>query len=218
MNKYNIAVIRVVTLEDEHILNIHGKLIEKYYPNLNTKTFCIENQYKGIYDDKSHNEAVPKIIKLVKAIYKDFDGVIISCAGDPAVKQLKKDLNIPVIGAGECLSSLSIIYGNKIGVIGIGENTPKSIKEILENKIVKYIQPKNIKNTTDIHKEGGMEAIKNACKEIESVGADVIILGCSGLSTAGVFKHLSKNLLIPVIDPVFAEATIMFALCNKKLY
>ena len=41
MVRKNIVVIRVVTLEDQTLLRMHGDLIEAYYPALRTDSYCI---------------------------------------------------------------------------------------------------------------------------------------------------------------------------------
>ena len=47
--------------------------------------------------------AIPKIIELAKT-FKDIDALILSCADDPAVPELKEQFDIPVIGAGSSVA------------------------------------------------------------------------------------------------------------------
>ena len=48
MVRKNIVVIRVVTLEDQTLLRMHGDLIEAYYPALRTDSYCIGEQPRGV--------------------------------------------------------------------------------------------------------------------------------------------------------------------------
>ena len=66
MVRKNIVVIRVVTLEDQTLLRMHGDLIEAYYPALRTDSYCIGEQPRGVCDLKTKTLAVPKIIALAK--------------------------------------------------------------------------------------------------------------------------------------------------------
>ena len=53
MVRKNIVVIRVVTLEDQTLLRMHGDLIEAYYPALRTDSYCIGEQPRGVCDLKT---------------------------------------------------------------------------------------------------------------------------------------------------------------------
>ena len=64
---YQVGLIRVVTLEDRALLNLHGKMIETYYPQLRVVSQSIPDQPHGIHDAATEDLAVPKIIALAKA-------------------------------------------------------------------------------------------------------------------------------------------------------
>ena len=56
MVRKNIVVIRVVTLEDQTLLRMHGDLIEAYYPALRTDSYCIGEQPRGVCDLKTSSK------------------------------------------------------------------------------------------------------------------------------------------------------------------
>lgn len=60
MDKYTIGLIRVITLEDKEILNLHGRIIESAFPELKVVSRCIEDQPKGIYNEETEREPSPK--------------------------------------------------------------------------------------------------------------------------------------------------------------
>ena len=93
MVRKNIVVIRVVTLEDQTLLRMHGDLIEAYYPALRTDSYCIGEQPRGVCDLKTKTLAVPKIIALAKK-HQDADAIVISCCDDPAVEELREMLSV----------------------------------------------------------------------------------------------------------------------------
>mgnify|MGYP000940899557 CR=1 FL=1 len=118
---YNIGLVRVVSFDDKDLLDLHGQLIEKYYPMLKVISKSIPDQPNGIHNEETEKIAVPKIIELAKG-WKDIDALIISCAGDPAVKELRGVLDIPVIGAG--MHDIQLL---------------KEIEPIVKKDIVKYL-------------------------------------------------------------------------------
>ncbi len=50
-NHFVVGVIRVITVDDPEKLNLHGRIIERVYPQIKTVSRCIRNQPQGIYDD-----------------------------------------------------------------------------------------------------------------------------------------------------------------------
>ena len=90
MVRKNVVVIRVVTLEDQTLLRMHGDLIEAYYPALRTDSYCIGEQPRGVCDLETKTLAVPKIIALAKE-HQDADAIVISCCDDSAVEELREN-------------------------------------------------------------------------------------------------------------------------------
>lgn len=212
---YNIGLIRVVTLNDDRLLNIHGKIIEKYFPMLKVGSKCIADQPYGIYDEETERIAVPKIIELAKN-WTNIDALIISCAGDPAVEELRETLDIPVIGAGESTALLAKSYGEVFGVLGITKEVPKAYTEILGDSIVGTNDVPGIETTIDLMTQGGRKKVIKKALELKTLGAEVIALACTGMATIGIARELEVVCGIPVIDPVVAEGLITYCKCIRK--
>ena len=64
MAKAHFGLIRVVSFENNDIVQLHGRVIEKTFPGLTVSSRCIEDQPRGIYDDETEAQAIPKIIRL----------------------------------------------------------------------------------------------------------------------------------------------------------
>lgn len=211
---YNVGLVRVVSFSDDDLLNLHGKIIEKYFPALKVTSKSIPNQPYGIHDDETESIAVPKIIELAKE-WKGIDALIISCAGDPAVKELKEMLDIPVIGAGESTASLSLRYGEIFGVLGITKDIPRAYIRILGDKIAGTCDVPGVVSTLDLMTDEGKANVINKALELKSLGADVIALACTGMATIGIAKEIEEVCNIPVIDPVIAEGLIAYFECVR---
>jgi len=209
MRTYAIGLIRVLTIQDEELLNAHGKIIEKAFPELKIVSKCIENQPKGIYDEKTEEEAKPKILRLVKEFKKEgVDAIIISCAADPVVEEARKLVSIPVIGAGSSASALALEYGRRIGVLNLTEETPRVIREVLGNNLIAEDHPDGVSNTLDLMTDWGRKEAINATKRLKEKGVEVIVLGCTGMSTIMIAPVLEKEVGIPIIDPVIAAGAV----------
>lgn len=212
---YSIGLIRVVTLPEGDLLNHHGKMIEDKFPMLKVATKCIPDQPYGIYDDETERLAVPKIIELAKN-WENIDALIISCAGDPAVQELRQKLNIPVVGAGESTALLAQRYGKVFGVLGITKEIPVAYRDILGNNIVGTCHVEGVLSTLDLMNKEGKKNVINKAHELKALGAEVIPLACTGMATIGIAKEIEMACGIPVIDPVIAEGLITYFECVRK--
>ena len=99
MKTWRIGLIRVVTMSDRSLMELHGRLIMDSFPELQVESRCIPNQPKGIYSPETKELAVPKILELAEE-FQNVDALVVSCADDPGVPELRQLLSIPVIGAG----------------------------------------------------------------------------------------------------------------------
>lgn len=212
LDKFKIGILRVLTTDNSEVLFSHEKILGEMFPQFELKTKCIPNQYEGIHDEKTYNDAVPKIIKMAVEWENEIDGLIISCAGDPALEILREKLKIPVVGGGHSAAVLSINYGKKIGIIGIEDKPPKAYLEILQEKLIGYELSKGINNTNDLRTDAGRNAIRKSAYKLIEKGADAICFACTGLSTINA-KEILQDLDVPIIDAVIAEGTIMLSAC-----
>lgn len=206
MQKVKIGLIRVVSFEDKKLSELHGRLIEEHFPSLQLISRCIKNQPKGIYDEETKKIAVPKIVELGSQIEEEekVKAIIVSCADDPGVKELRKFLKIPVIGAGSSVAAVALSYSTKVGTLGITEQTPKIMQEILGKHLVAETKPEGIKTTLDLMTDKGKENAFKSVEYLKEKGAEAIALVCTGYSTIGIANDLEKAIGIPVLDAVIA--------------
>jgi allantoin racemase len=204
-----IGVIRVFTTEQEEILEQHGKVITKSY-DVPTITKCIPDQPLGIYNGETEVLAVPKIVELGRKMEQEGSSVlVISCAADPAIDELRKEVSIPVIGAGSAAALMALAIGEPVGVLGITDTPPQVIKNLLGNLFVGNMRPEGVTNTTELMTPTGRQKGLEAAKLLVDQGAKVILFACTGFSTIGLADILRDELNVPIIDAVEAEG--MFA-------
>jgi Asp/Glu/hydantoin racemase len=208
--KTRIGLIRVLTTEDENLLNAHGRLLEGHFPELQVESRCIDDQPKGIYDEESSALALPKIVELGKEMEREgVKAIIVSCADDPGVEELRKIVTIPVVGAGSSCASVALSCGGKIGTLGIRERAPGIMRDILGDHLVVETRPEGVKITLDLLTAEGSKNAVSAAEHLRKNGAEVIALACTGYTTIGIARDLEGTVGIHVIDPV--EATGLFA-------
>ena len=99
--KFRVGVIRVLTSDDPEFVSMHGRFIEEHYPGIECVSKCIPDQWEGIHSHELERIAVPKIVETAKT-FEDVDMIIVSCADDPGVPEVREALpGIPVTGGGE---------------------------------------------------------------------------------------------------------------------
>ena len=208
-HKFKIGLIRVLTTEDQEVLQAHGKQIMEYFPTLEVETKCIPDQYEGIHSPKLCQIAIPKIVETAKTFH-DVDMIIVSCADDPGVAELREAIpGMPVTGGGETTVSLALKYGDKIGVLGITDYAPQAYVRMIPDKMI-LGKPEGVNSTLDLMTPEGKQSVLAMGQQLKAQGAQVIALACTGLATIGVARDLEEATGLPVIDPVLAEGLFAY--------
>lgn len=206
---FKIGLSRVLTTEDPEVLLAHERLIKEKFPGLEVETKCIPDQYEGIHSQELGETAVPKIVATAKE-FTDPDMIIVSCADDPGVEEIREALpGIPVTGGGETTVALALKYGQKIGVLGITDYAPKAYKRMVPDQMIPG-RPDGVGSTLDLLTPEGRESTVKKGLELKAQGAQVIALACTGMATIGIAKELEEVTGLPVIDPVLAEGLFAY--------
>ncbi|HEX9017393.1 MAG TPA: aspartate/glutamate racemase family protein [Chloroflexota bacterium] len=199
-----VGVIRVLTTDDPDFLSAHGRIIERRF-GLKTVNRCIPDQWTGIYDDASEAIAVPKIIRLGTEMAADgVDAIVVSCAADPAVSELRAALKIPVIGAGSAASAVALSQADRVGVLNLNETAPGPVRRILGDCFVGEDAPEGVENSPQLLTDWGKQAALEAAKRLARLGAGSIVLACTGYGTIGMAGTLREQLGLVAVDPVVA--------------
>lgn len=218
MKTYKVGLIRVLTTKDEELLQLHGKLIESYFPMLQVVSRCIPGQPEGIHDDATFASGAPKVVKLAVELWQEgCQAIIVSCAGDPGVAEARQAVPVPVIGGGASTAALSMFYGSHPAVLGITEDVPEGYQRIFGDRIVDNAKGDGVENVLDLMTAKGYEATMRAATAQKAMGADVIALSCTGMSSIQIASSLEKTVGIPVLDPVLCEGLLtVFELLRKE--
>ena len=206
-----------MTTSDPELLTLHGKLLEKYFPFFDVVSRCIPNQPEGIHDDQTMALGAPKVVAMAKEMWQEgFDAIIVSCAGDPGVAQARQAVPIPVIGAGESTAALCMFYGSHPAVLGITEDVPAGYQRVFGDHIVDNARGKDVESVLDLMTPQGYSATAEQAQRQKQLGADVIALSCTGMSSIQIAPALERETGLPVLDPVMCEGLMtLFELIRK---
>lgn len=216
---FRLGIIKVLTKDDAppEWLNNHGRVIEQYHPDIKTESRMIPDQYEGIHDAGSQKKAVPKIEALALAFASEgVDGILVSCAADPAVHQIKTWCSVPVVGAGRPVALIALATGTPVGVLGLSPDPPAAVKEALGSCLCGSSAPQGVTTANDLYVPGAEEYFIEPIEELLEKGARSIALACTGFASLGTAAKLARRLTIPVVDPVVAAGTIIRYLMMEK--
>lgn len=197
-----LAVIRVLTTEDEELLQQHGRIIAETF-GLATKSYCIPDQYQGVYDDATREQAIPKIVQLAQQAGREgAKAVLISCAADPGLAEARAACKLPVIGAGSALAAVGMALSGQIGILNLTGPTPAGIAAMLGSRLVAEASPRGVRNTTEL--SANKAAALTAAQTLLNQNAQVILLACTGYATIGMTDAITQSLGCQVVDAVQA--------------
>jgi len=155
--------------------------------------------------------AAPGMIQLVRENNNKYDAFIIACHCDPNMDAIKEITDKPVVGIGEASMRIASILGHRFSII---QTTKESVplKEALVRKYQLQDSLASVRAPRDISPESSDEEkyIKAARAAMAEDRADVIILGCAGLT--GLDKRMQKELGVPVLDGVICALILATAL------
>lgn len=208
--KTKIGLIRVMTLSEDVIHATEEKL-ESIYKGLEVCTVSLEDQPDGVHGEDSYHRAEPKVVEAAKVLEEmGVKGILVNCAADPGVKIARGAVSIPVLGAGSTSALVAKSTDLKVGIIGIHDECPEEIKNILGDLIVGTLAPDNVETAVDLSQEAVIDSMKACGEELISKGAKCILLTCTGMSPIGAAFKLREYLGIPVIDPLMASMNSLY--------
>jgi allantoin racemase len=186
--------------------------------------------------------ATPYIVdEILKGEREGYDGAIVGCFGNLAVRQAREVAEIPIVGPGEAACHIACLLGDKISIITTGAriqhknlNLNEKYHHQFYTGIQRELQAQGLLGkvvsirTTNRSSEGGIGALteegltselkallKQGRKAIEEDGADVLVLGCTLM--IGVADKLQEDLGVPVVDPTLTALRVAEMLISMNL-
>jgi len=146
--------------------------------------------------------------RVTQAVDLEFDGIVINCFLDPGLDAARDLTRIPAVGAGESAIRIALTVGQRFSIIDVGpmkyvsRSPTRQVRAMgvadrfasIRGIGVPVLELNKRPDLTikKIAREGKLAAIQD--------GADVIVLGCTGL--AGLAERINLNL--PIVNPALS--------------
>lgn len=163
---------------------------------------------KGPASIETFHDAVyagPEILRIVRERHDAVDAIMVNCFADPAVDAAREITDKVVLGPAETSMSVALHLGATFSVISVLPNTTPWVqwqarKLGVESRLASAIGI----DVPVLDLEKGPEKtaaaiVEAATAAIERDGAEVIVLGCTGM--AALAERVRKQLCVPVIEP-----------------
>jgi len=195
-------------------------------PDTELTVVCAERGPETI--DSAYHEyfAIPPTLDLVNQANREgYDAVIIAAFPDPGLVAAKEISEIPVIGIQESTLHMAAMLGARFSIITtLKQRIPSKREYVYAKGLEHFLASVRCLDQPTAENDAAPEKTKArvveiARKAIEEDGAEVIILGCSGM--AGYAPEIEAKLNAKVLDPTavalkVAEAIVELGLMHSK--
>jgi allantoin racemase len=179
---------------------------------------------ESVYDEAL---ATPPTLELVREANEEgYDAIVLACFSDPGLDAAKEISEIPVIGIEEATMHIASMLGHKFSIT-TGSPSRAPVREIhtklrnIEGAFASALVMNMPVLEMDAEPEKAKARILELSRQaVEEDGAEVIILGCAGLT--GYAEDVERELGVVVLDPTsvafkIAEAIADMGLSHSKL-
>jgi len=138
------------------------------------------------------------------------DAYVVACFSDPGIREMRATLEAPVFGIAESAVLAAMSRGRNVGVISaVDEAVPRHDR--YWDRI--GVRPRVVRDVAtgrgvlDLESEQAYDDVLEAGRELAESGADVVVLGCTGMTH--LRARLQGDLGLPVVEP--CQAAVTFA-------
>jgi len=179
------------------------------YANGEFEVVCMPTPGAPVFIETSSDviQAAPGMVQLLTENGDQFDAVVIACHDDPNLDAMREMTSKPVVGIGEASMKIASMLGHRFSVVTTTKHSiPAKEAQVralhLEGLLASVkAPPEEMASASDEEKY-----LKAAQMALEEDMAEVIVLGCAGMS--GLDKRLSEELGAPVLDGVVCALII----------
>jgi len=166
----------------------------------------------AIYTWRDWHSVVTPMCRLVEQ--SDADAYVIACASDPGIEAVRTATTRPVLGIFRSAVALAVARAERFGVIAMVEASKARHRAALramglEHRLAGEVAL-NVTMDTLLDPGAARAALIAAGRELAEMGAETIILGCTGMAYHRM--ALREAIGLPVIEPAQAAATVAVGL------
>ncbi|MEM7722041.1 MAG: aspartate/glutamate racemase family protein [Pseudomonadota bacterium] len=168
----------------------------------------------GIESQAQADETIPHMLRLAAKLEPEAAGFVIACFGDPGLHALRDRTTLPVLGIQECAVMTALTLGQRFGVLAILPGSiPRHLRAFAAMGVTDRLAGDRALNlgVGDLADEtqtlARMIEVGQTLRDTD--GADVLIMGCAGMS---IYRdRLETALQIPIVEPCQAAAAMVIA-------
>lgn len=138
------------------------------------------------------------------------DAYVVACFSDPGIGEMRAKLDAPVFGIAESAVLAAMSRGRSVGVISaVEEAIPRHDRYWDRIGVARRVvaDVATGRGVLDLESEEAYEDVLDAGKQLADSGADVLVLGCTGMTH--LRARLQDDLGLPVVEP--CQAAVTFA-------
>lgn len=168
--------------------------------------------------------AIPHILAELIQHEAESDAFILACWGDPGIEAAREVTTKPVVGIAEASLYVANALGAKFGVVSTLKRTQHMVEKTVEkvglsSRCALALCTDLPVAATEEDRDHTVEVLEAGGRAVIAAGAEVIVLGCAGMS--GLEAQLSKRLGVPIVDAVaaavvWAEALVQLGAQTSK--
>jgi allantoin racemase len=166
--------------------------------------------------------AVPEILRAIEDQGSDCDAIMVNCFADSGVRAVREIAGVPVVGAAEASMALALLLGHRFAVVSTGESAGPGTELQARAMGVEGRLAAAVGITIPVlglgvdRNETARQLISAANELIATKGANVIILGCTGMAL--VAEAVRAALPVPLIEPMAAAFKMAETLAELGLH
>jgi allantoin racemase len=147
---------------------------------------------------------IPDLVHRAYSLRNSVDAIVMGGGLDPAVKETRELVDIPVVGAGEAGLHVAALLGNKFSVLTGRRSLVPKVEALvtghgLQSRLAS-IRPTSlsVEELRELTDESLNRIGKSIACAVEEDGAEVIVSACGSLGEA--FAMLKNQFSVPLID------------------
>lgn len=186
-----------VTNEISHAVNIFRE------PGFAIECQTLETGPPGILTQRDADLVIAPLLAKIESEPGEYDGIIIACYSDPGVYSLREMSDVPVFGAAQATLGYAATISNAVGVISLkAASVVRHNAAARANGLADVLAGDRAANISvaDLVEDEVVDKLLGVARElIDKDGADILILGCCGMSRFAT--AVAKETGLTVLDP-----------------
>jgi len=175
----------------------------------------------SIDDEQTSEQSHRACLPLLDVLVKDFDGIVIACYSvHPLVQSLKRSHpDKSIVGILEASVIHALLLGKRFGIVTTGEAWERVLAAGVASFRFVGVASTGL-GVNELHSAGVNEVAQrmgDASKTLVERGADVICLGCAGMSGMDMtVRSATRGSPVVVVDGVQAGVELIASLGRRK--